>query len=282
MRRSRPPPALAAGGLVLVLLVAITSWLTLERAETALSTPPAPSALSAPSTPIRTPTRTPVSRPSRAVLPPPAATPAAPRRDVEPQRTALQRATGLRADGTAVRVPNRGSGKFVTAERRARTTAKRGRLVRFDVAVEKGLAIDPDQAALLIAGVLDDERSWRGLGRGRFTLVPAGASADVRAYIATPRTTDRLCAPYRTLGKVSCQNGRRVVLNARRWVTGSKTFGDDISGYRRYLVNHEFGHVLGRRHVSCPGRGEPAPVMVQQTKGLGGCRPNPWPRRTRG
>ncbi len=181
-----------------------------------------------------------------------------------------------------MRVPKRGTGDFVTADRRERTTGKRGRHVRFDVSVEKGLAIDADQAALLIAAVLDDERSWRGLGLGRFTLVPAGSSADLHAYIATPRTTDQLCAPYRTLGRVSCQNGNRVVLNARRWVNGSKTFGDNTSAYRRYLVNHEFGHALGRRHASCPSRGRPAPVMVQQTKGLGGCRPNPWPRRTRG
>ena len=148
--------------------------------------------------------------------------------------------------------------------------------------VEKDLEIDPDQAALLIADILDDERSWRDLGLGRFTLVPAGADADVRAYIATPETTDRLCRPYRTLGRVSCQNGAKVVLNARRWVDGSPTFGEDRTASRRYLVNHEFGHVLGRRHVPCPGRGRLAPVMVQQTKGLGGCRPNPWPSRTKG
>jgi len=181
-----------------------------------------------------------------------------------------------------VRVPRHGSGHFTEARRRDRTSAKRGRLIRFDVAVEKDLAIDPDEAALLIAAALDDKRSWRDLGLGRFTLVPKGAPADLHAYIATPRTTDRLCRPYRTLSRVSCQNGRRVVLNARRWVNGSPTYGEDITGYRRYLVNHEFGHALGRRHVRCPGHGRLAPVMVQQTKGLGGCRRNPWPARTHG
>ncbi|MET0695367.1 MAG: DUF3152 domain-containing protein [Propionibacteriaceae bacterium] len=198
------------------------------------------------------------------------------------KRTAYQRASGLRSDGSAIRVPRRGSGDFQTAKRRDRTAAKHGRLIRFDVAVEKDLDIDPEQAALLIAAALDDKRSWRGLGVGRFTLVPAGTAADVHAYIATPGTTDRLCRPYRTLGRVSCQNGNRVVFNAKRWVKGSPTYGDDIRAYRLYLVNHEFGHALGRRHVTCPRRGRLAPVMVQQTKGLGGCRPNPWPKRTRG
>lgn len=198
------------------------------------------------------------------------------------ERTAVQRATGLRADGTAVEVPAQGSGEFSSAHQGRLTSATRGRLVRFDVQVEHGLAVDPDQAALLIARVLDDDRSWRGLGSGRFTLVPAGATADVHAYLATPGTTDQLCAPLLTRGKVSCQNGPRVVLNAERWVNGAAAYGADTTGYRRYLVNHEFGHALGRQHVGCPGPGRLAPVMMQQTKGLDGCRPNSWPTRTRG
>jgi hypothetical protein len=43
------------------------------------------------------------------------------------------------------------------------------------------------------------------------------------------------------------------------------------------MVNHEVGHVLGRGHAFCPAAGAPAPVMVQQTKGVAPCRPNPWP-----
>ena len=105
---------------------------------------------------------------------------------------------------------------------------------------------------------------------------------DLHVYVATPGTTDRLCAPLLTRGSVSCQNGVRVVLNAERWVSGAAAYGRDTVGYRRYLVNHEFGHALGRQHVGCPRKGRPAPVMLQQTKGLDGCRANPWPTRTRG
>jgi hypothetical protein len=94
----------------------------------------------------------------------------------------------------------------------------------------------------------------------------------------TPKTTDRLCAPYLTRGEVSCQNGNRVVLNAKRWLLGADAYGSDLTNYRRYLVNHEFGHALGKHHVDCPGPGRLAPVMMQQTKGLGTCRKNPWPQ----
>ena len=68
--------------------------------------------------------------------------------------------------------------------------------------------------------MLDDPRSWRGTRRWRFELAPVGQSATLHAYIVTPKTTDRLCAPYLTRGEVSCQNGNRVVLNAKRWLLG--------------------------------------------------------------
>ncbi len=174
-------------------------------------------------------------------------------------------------------VPATGPGTFRPAQVDVRPESSAGRLIRFDVKVEDNLDIDPDEAAKVIAGVLNDERSWRGSGRWRFELVSGDSErAELHAYIVTPGTTDRLCAPLLTQGEVSCQNGDRVVLNAKRWQSGAEAYGRDVVNYRRYLVNHEFGHYIGYGHVDCPGRGRPAPVMMQQTKGLDGCRKNPW------
>lgn len=186
------------------------------------------------------------------------------------------------APAEPVAVPARGPGTYERSHVSVPTTADRGRLYRFDVRVEKGLDLDPDEVARALEKTLDDPRSWRWSDGARFSLVAAGEPADLHAYLVTPGTTDRLCAPLLTRGKVSCQTGDKVVLNARRWVLGSEAFGPDLPAYRQYLANHEFGHALGHHHVGCPASGRPAPVMVQQTKSLQGCTANPWPSVTRG
>jgi hypothetical protein len=75
----------------------------------------------------------------------------------------------------------------------------------------------------------------------------------------------------------SCRVGRYVIINQDRWQRGSPHFPGDLLTYRRMLVDHETGHWLGQGHAYCPRRGAPAPVMQQQSKGMQGCRPNPWP-----
>ncbi|MBB5855151.1 DUF3152 domain-containing protein [Amycolatopsis umgeniensis] len=68
---------------------------------------------------------------------------------------------------------------------------------------------------------------------------------DFTLYLATPKTHDVLCG--RPDGYTSCRNGNSVVLR------------------------------LGRGQETCPVPGALAPVMRQQTLGLHGCEPNPWP-----
>ncbi len=100
---------------------------------------------------------------------------------------------------------------------------------------------------------------------------------DVRVVLASPDTTDRMCRPLDTGGTLSCANGDTAVINLLRWLRGASAYTGDLSGYRQYVINHEVGHTLGHHHASCPGRGQLAPVMMQQTKGIGACRKSPWP-----
>lgn len=145
----------------------------------------------------------------------------------------------------------------------------------YTVEVEDELPFRLPQTARTIDRILADERGWANIVQRSFRRVSNGAEA--RILLATPSTTDRLCAPLKTRGRVSCRNGELVVLNARRWARATVSYRDDIPSYRTYLVNHEVGHLLGRGHVECPAKGLPAPVMQQQTYGLDGCIRNVWP-----
>ena len=77
----------------------------------------------------------------------------------------------------------------------------------------------------------------------------------------------------------SCRVGRFVIINQTRWATASPAWNAarrTLPDYRHLVVNHETGHWLGHGHTGCSGAG-PAPVMMQQSKGTGGCTFNPWP-----
>ena len=129
--------------------------------------------------------------------------------------------------------------------------------------------------ARLAAQTYADPRGWRNAGvafkrvRGpsSFSLVLAEASW-------LPRFSSACSVQW------SCRAGRYVVINQLRWTNASPSWngaGKSLRDYRNLVVNHETGHWLGHGHLGCPGPGRLAPVMMQQSKGLDGCRHNPWP-----
>jgi hypothetical protein len=181
------------------------------------------------------------------------------------------------AGAGAAQVVERGTGRLAVVPGTG-ARAGDGPLRRYTVEVEGGLGVDPSAFAAAVEGVLAAPRSWTADGRLALQRVD-GPPVHLRVVLASPALTDRLCAPLRTLGTYSCANGGAAVLNSRRWLAGAASYGEDLAGYRTYLVNHEVGHLLGHGHVDCPRPGRPAPVMLQQTKGLQGCARNPWPYR---
>ncbi|MFJ2056581.1 DUF3152 domain-containing protein [Streptomyces sp. NPDC087908] len=178
----------------------------------------------------------------------------------------------------------KGNGRFKAVPGFQKAPGK-GKLVRYRIDVEEGLALDQNLFATTVFKTLNDRRSWAGKGEMTFERVSSGESQFV-ITLASPGTTGVWCAKSEldTLAQnVSCDSAQtdRVMINAFRWAQGSETFGPKaMVAYRQMLINHEVGHRLGHGHVNCGTEGALAPVMQQQTKSLdiGGikCRPNPW------
>lgn len=175
--------------------------------------------------------------------------------------------------------PAAGPGTWQVATLHGPIAGRAGTLLRFHVAVENGIGgVTPDEFAQAVTATLSDPRSWTGGGRWRLELTGDGEAADFTIYLVTPATRDELCRDgYDRY--TSCRSGDRVVLNVARWVHGVPDYATGLDGYRQYMVNHETGHRLGYGHERCPGPGQPAPVMQQQTLGMHGCVPNEWPHR---
>ncbi|MFI9823609.1 DUF3152 domain-containing protein [Streptomyces sp. NPDC052013] len=176
------------------------------------------------------------------------------------------------ADPTSV--PESGPGTFTVATAGADNTDA-GRPYR--VEVEDGTGVDPDEAAAQIAAILNHDQGW-SRGGVAFRRV-ADSSATLVIRIATPDTADAICATggLDTGGELNCRVGGTVAVNLKRWQLGSPEFDGPPEEYRALIINHEVGHWLGYDHRGCPGPGEPAPVMMQQIKGLDGCVSNAWP-----
>lgn len=172
-------------------------------------------------------------------------------------------------------MPESGPGTFTVATAGVENTGA-GRPYR--VETEDGIGVDPDEAAEQIAAILDHEQGWSHGGDIVFRQV-ADESATLVFRIATPDTADAICATggLDTHGELNCRVGRTVAVNLKRWRLGSPEFDGPPEEYRALIINHEVGHWLGYGHRGCPGPGKPAPVMMQQIKGLDGCVSNAWP-----
>jgi hypothetical protein len=117
-----------------------------------------------------------------------------------------------------------------------------------------------------------DGRGWRAAGI-EFRRVASGG--DFTLWLATPDEVARFSSSCSSF--YSCRVGRNVIVNDDRFAGGSPFWPGSVADYRNLVVNHETGHFLGLGHAGCAGAGLPAPVMQQQSKGLDGCTPNPWP-----
>ncbi|RAJ31163.1 uncharacterized protein DUF3152 [Kitasatospora sp. SolWspMP-SS2h] len=210
--------------------------------------------------------------------PPPAADPP----PADPPPTGAPPSSGP-PSSTPPEIVVHGGGVFTTATATGGRAGTGATLRRYRVEVEDGIGIDPNAAAATVQAILSDPRGWTADRRDSFQLVSSD-SYDFTVKIASPDTADAVCATggLDTRGEVNCDVGKQVVVNSKRWLTGSPQFDGALDDYRALIVNHEVGHRIGHGHQACPGPGRPAPAMMQQIYGLKGCVANAWPYDARG
>lgn len=99
----------------------------------------------------------------------------------------------------------------------------------------------------------------------------------IHIRLSTNKTIGKVCGFEKE--KLSCCDmiTKQCWINEYRWKHGSRVSGLDLYKYRNYVINHEVGHALGRLHAECPCEDCSAPIMMQQTKGIGNCAPNDMP-----
>jgi hypothetical protein len=120
-----------------------------------------------------------------------------------------------------------------------------------------------------VAICLADPNGWESKG---YRFFQVKRNPQVRIHLTSK-------AGLRKIGcddTLSCAElgGHEMRINADNWKHGSAKSGQDLDGYRQYVISHEIGHILGHDHAKCPGKGQLAPIMLQQTLGLHGCLPN--------
>ena len=150
------------------------------------------------------------------------------------------------------------------------------RTVTYRIETRGAISTSVREFAQLAAQTYADPRGWRNAGvafrrvngRSDFSLVLAEASW-------LPRFSPVCSVQW------SCRAGRYVVINQLRWKFASPSWngaGKSLRDYRNLVVERrDRDSGWGHGHLGCPGPGRLAPVMMQQSKDIAGCRHNPWP-----
>jgi hypothetical protein len=181
--------------------------------------------------------------------------------------------------------PTTGPDTFSYASGSSAVIGAAGSTHTFRVGVETNVARGTGPTANAFAAdairILGAAQSWTAGGTMRFQQVPTSKHADFTLYLASAATSESMCAKagLHTNKIISCTFNSTVVINLSRWLTAVAGYGAPLSSYQAFAINHEVGRELGYSDEACPGIGKPAPVMMQQSLGLEGCLPNPYPYR---
>lgn len=149
--------------------------------------------------------------------------------------------------------------------------------ITYDISTRGTVKGDIEEFRKIVAETYTDPRGWSRAGV-KLTEVESGGQMHV---ILSQAEMVEAAAPTVCSATLSCQFGQYVYINDTRWMNASDSYNAlnvSLINYRRMVINHETGHFLGHRHiVSCETQAGLGPIMLQQSTGLKGCKPNPWP-----
>jgi len=150
---------------------------------------------------------------------------------------------------------------------------------RYNIIIDESLNLRKNLIEEKIETVLNDSRGWRKLG---YKFNRSTTNLDFVITIVPNKIVKKVC----NFDGLSCATMYRakdktdiIFLNLEKWQKGSTKSKLSLDLYRTYLINHETGHILGRSHIKhedCKP-GTKCPIMVQQTLGIGKCKPNVFP-----
>ena len=161
----------------------------------------------------------------------------------------------------------------------------------YNTAIEDGVNEDAIAFGAEVNRILRRKGGWDQWG---ITFVPvypdeSGASAlrkrlsrYVTVQLCSNNTIAKFGAEFEGMSVADCYH-KLIRINLDRWRTGPKppTSTMPLQDYRQYVILHEVGHILSQcsplhHQTQCAPDGR-APVMMQQTNGVGNCAWNPWP-----
>lgn len=168
--------------------------------------------------------------------------------------------------------------KQVEAEQKASQKSQRSgggsKTFTYSVKTEGKTVSNLAEFSAMANQTLNSSRGWAQLGL-TFKQVPSGGNFNLVLAEASRVGSRAGCS-----AEWSCRVGVSVIINDDRWQGATSAWnkaGGDIRGYRHMVINHEVGHWLGHDHAKCSAKSAYAPVMLQQSISLQGCKFNPWP-----
>jgi hypothetical protein len=141
--------------------------------------------------------------------------------------------------------------------------------VKYQVVVDPDVDYPSEKFKELVQIYVADPNGWESKGY-RFVYSPKG---DVVIHLSSQHTM-KTSGCFDAMLSCAEMNGKHMKINEYRWKHGSSKSRLVLEKYRQYVISHEMGHILGHDHEQCPAPGAPAPIMMQQTQGIGKCLPN--------